>query len=327
MRKLALALCVAVSLSGCATAPEVTTAVRTQGSVPENARLVAPLIVADEGGIELQGPELTPEARASFEKERAARIAQRSDVQVAAGGREAARAVGGCVYLGLKIPLLLPLAAVCPVAVVGGVVAANVAAELQRGVNQAIASAEEPSLHLSSVQAERIATALTERASSATLVERALHTAPADFADAGAAESLLVVRMKAARTCELGSWPAICLVAEAHAFLGDGVALTPTEHVFVHGPLAPLAAEDERDLERAIDQALDLLAESIVYAYTGSGPAPDAPPVQAPVARPPAAVAPKFGEPQWLAERRKFTVEEASVFPKTSAGTCIIDGC
>ena len=326
MKKLGFALCLAgvVSLAGCATAPDMTTAVRTEGGVPAGTRLVAPLIVADDGSIELQGPELTPEARANFEKERAARIALRSDVQVPSGGGHAA---GACVYVGLKIPLLLPLAVACPIAVVGVLVTAHVAAGVQRGVNHAIASAEEPSLQLSSTQAERVAMALREQATGAALVERALYTAPADFADASEAKSRLVVRMKAAQTCEVENALAICLVAEARAFAGNGAAPTPTEHVFVHGPLMPLAAENDGHLERAIDQALDLLAESIVFAYTGSGPAPDAPPAQAPAARRPAVVAPKFGEPQMLAERRKFTDEEASVFPKTSAGVCVREGC
>jgi len=316
VRTLACAFCLAASaaLSGCATSPGATTTVRTEGNVAAGARLVAPLIVADGSDLELQGPELTPEARARFQEERAARIAQRARADVIklsdSGLAE------GCIKMGIVIPVVGLLA--CPIGVLGTVMTAAMVNGLAHAGKYAVASVEEPALRLSPVQAERIAAALTDQTIGTALVERAIHAAPADFAHAAQAESLLVVRMKAALICEADNAPAICLVAEARGFLGDGLALAPTDHVFLHGPLEQLSGDDAH-LRRKIDQGMDLLAKSIVAAYTGGVPSPDTKPAPAPAPRPVA--------PEARAELRKLTEVENSVFPKAFSGSCLSGGC
>jgi hypothetical protein len=187
-----------------------------------------------------------------------------------------------------------------------------------RGVTYAVASIDEPSLRLSAEQAERMAAALREQAISAALVERALYTAPREFWSAEEAKSRLVVRLDHAGTCEFEGAAAICLVAKVQAFLPDGTEFPPSRHVFVHGPLEALAS-DAAHLERTIDQALDLLAESIVATYTGAGPLANLPQEEAAV---PAASAPVAS-----AGLHKLTDAERSVFPSVFTSGCIRAAC
>jgi hypothetical protein len=309
---LALSLSSVVSLCGCAITPAAVTTVGTEGDVPAGARRIAPLIVAAEGDIELQGPELAPEARARFLEERSERIKERSRVDSReVTGRQFGDA---CFRMGIVIPVVGAIA--CPFAMLGAVASMELGRGVARGVKYVAASIDEPSLRLSPDLAASIASALRERATSAALVERATSTAPRDFENAERPESLLVLRMKAARICEAAGSPAICLVAEAQGFLGDGAALTPTQHVFVHGPITLLAPADGAHLERTIEQALGLLARSIVAAYTGGVPSPDAAPEPAPT---PLAAVP--------VELRKLTDAERSVFPQTFTSGCIRERC
>jgi|SRR5262245_37179581 len=322
MRIPAFALCLAAGLSGCATTDAVTT-VRTEGNAPAGVRLTAPVIVADDARIELVGEELTPEARARFLRERTDRISDRAQRAESWWYRPLNERRNVSLMDVEKIAVVcVPAAPFCAAALVVGAVTMPVTlisigaiGQTIKGVTYVGGSLFEPSLRLSPERAARIAATVSERATSAELVERALYTAPRDFVQAEEAESRLVVRMKAARNCELDGEAAICLVAEARAVLQDGTVLPPTLHVFVHGPLEQLA-RDGAHLERTLDQALDLLAESIVAIYTGSGPLANLPQEDAPRPAP--------AEPAGL---RKFTQAEASVFPKTSAGVCVREGC
>lgn|SRR5262245_15327085 len=308
----ALGVMASAALSGCAaTAPDPVTRIKTEAQAPKPIRLVAPVIVTHEAAIELSGPELTASARARFKEERAARVAERSRGELIKLKED--HFGEACVKMGILIPIAGALA--CPFGILGAVMTAGMVNGVARGVKYAVASVDEPSLRLSAEQAERIAAALREQAISAALVERALYIAPREFASAEQAESRLVVRMDHAGTCEVDGAAAICLVARAQAFLLDGTEYPPSQHVFVHGPLEPLAG-DPAHLERTIDQALDLLAESIVATYTGSGPLANLPPEEAPE---PAAAAPT---PATSAELRKLIGAERSVFPRSYSGGC-----
>ena len=278
------ALCLVMTLSavGCAsTVPDATTSVKAEGTLPAGFRLTAPRIVADDADLELDGDELTPEARLRFERARAQRIRENAEwvrrrvthdnaaTRVKFTSRDE-QAIVECV---------LRAGIVCPAILVVGFsityLAEGMVGQTARGVAYISGSISEPSLHLSPAQAQHIALVLKERASGAALAEHALSMAPHEFASADEAESLLVVRMRTARSCETEGAGAICLIAEAQGFLADGTALAPTQHVFVYGPLEALASDKRPLLEMTLDEALERLAESIVGVYTGGGPAPE----------------------------------------------------
>lgn len=268
-----LCLAAAAAVSGCATTPHAVMKVSMNAGGATPVQLTAPLIVADERLIALEGPELTAEARAKFREERAARITQRSRTEPPRPNEQ--QVAGTCIQLGIAIPVVG--LAICPFALLGAMATMEAVHGVANGVRYVGASLTEPSLRLSSDEAERIAAPVRAEATSAALVERAMYIAPAQFADVTRAESLLVVRLKAAEVCEAENAAAenvaaICLVAEAQAFLGDGLALAPSEHRFVYGPLTLLTAGSEHHLDLAIDLAMESLAESIVAAYTGTGP-------------------------------------------------------
>lgn len=278
-------------MGGCAATPDAITTVRNEGDALPG-RLLAPQIVVGEGSIDLQGPELTPDARARFREERTARISQRSRPNPVPA-LTAGDAVGACLYAGIRLPVVGLLA--CPIALPLGYVTVHLGKGVEHGVRYAVVSMLEPRLRLSAEQADRVTAALTERATSAALVERALYAAPSEFVEGAEAKSRLVIRIKAAQTCEAENAVAICLIAEARGYAAHGAALSPTEHVFVHGPLMPLLAEDDGRLERTIEEGLDLLAESIVAAYTWTGPLANVPQEAAPEAMP-APLAPVVGD-------------------------------
>jgi len=262
---------------GCAVAPAPTTSIRNDVGVLAGP-LLAPQLVAGEGTVELQGPELTPEARAKFRKERAARVSERSRARKVPLTAETAVQV--CIYMGIAIPVVGWVA--CPIGLPLAYVSVQLGRGIEHGVKYAAVSLTEPSLRLSAHQAERVSAALTERATSAALVERALYTAPGQFVEATESKSRLVIRIRAAQACEAQDAVAICLIAEARAFAADGAVLSQSEHVFVHGPLMALIAQDDGQLERTIDEGLDLLAESIVAEYTRTGPLANDPEEKAP---------------------------------------------
>ncbi|HKU46175.1 MAG TPA: hypothetical protein VJQ58_04785 [Burkholderiales bacterium] len=273
------------------------------------------MIVAHHDDLALLGEELTPEARARFEEYRWERIRVRAASAGETPGtgwrQQDTMAVIDCVIrtAGLCAPVL---AVVIPV----GMVVGAAALKTMQGITYVGGSLLEPSLRLSTAQAERMAGFLNERATSAELVKRVLFAAPREFAGARQAESLLVVRMSA-RNCEAEGEAALCLVAEAQAFLADGTELLPTQHVFVQRPLARLAAAESGQVERTLDQAMDLLAASVAAAYTASGPLANLwPEEEAPQPLPA-----QFGGP------RSLTDAERSVFPRTSASNCFRDGC
>ena len=262
MRAIVASLSVAVALAtGCASrlpAPVPPPAeIRTAGADPAPAWLQKPLVVSDGGPLELLGPEFRSEAREKFLRDRAERIRGAGYVTGVAYGP--GNLLEACAKVALGVPII-GLAA-CPfviVTMVGGIEGTRA---ITGGVRRAKAAKREPLLQVSQEDAARLSSALLAGASSEALVERVTRFAGNRAAqNAREAQSLLVIRVKSARACDLRSWAALCLVAEAQGALADGVPLAPTEHTLMRAPIAALDDDD-------IQEALDMLVESIVATY------------------------------------------------------------
>ena len=254
-RMLCVVLAASVSLAGCATNLQPMPARISHGivePVPAGSWLPAASIVPDERPIELLG-EFSAEGRAAFEEARSARIAARSSVGPDLTGADIAH----CLIRGVVV--LCPL-----ILAIRGVALGSIS-----GVKYIKASVQEPSLLIPKSHAHSLAKMLKEHASSAALAARASRSTM--IHDGTDAERRLVVRMKAVDTWQVRqSWLGIRILAEAQAFPFPGVALTPTQHAYewTYGPLSEWTEDSDELVRQAFNEALDVLAESIVSTYT-----------------------------------------------------------
>jgi hypothetical protein len=231
------------------------------------APLSGPRIVVYDAPVELLGDELTSEARARFERERAERISQRA---------QQARARNYKPFPARQIPDLLlectlrtgPL---CPgVLIIGLPVAAFVnvtMAESARGVTYVSASVQEPSLKLSNDDAARLGAMFAKFATGRELAGRVARFATPPESGEEQDRVSLLVRMRSIEIREVDSRLGVRLVVEAAAIDHEGVLTAATEHVCVYVPPYAWTSGSEETVRSVLGYALASVTENIATTY------------------------------------------------------------